>query len=70
VRHAVTISNESLTPARRAILLMTASALLFGAMAFAAKLASGRLSGAEVAMIRFATGMLPALLVRRWRRCQ
>lgn len=47
---------------------MVASALLFGAMAFAAKLASTRLSGAQVAMIRFATGLLPALLVPRWRR--
>jgi len=46
---------------------MVASAMLFGGMAFAAKLASTRLSGAEVAMIRFATGALPALLVPRWR---
>ena len=47
---------------------MFASAMLFGAMAFAAKLASTRLSGAEVAMIRFATGLLPVLLVPAWRR--
>ena len=47
---------------------MTGSALLFGAMAFAAKLASSRLSGAEVALIRFATGLLPALLIPRYRR--
>jgi drug/metabolite transporter (DMT)-like permease len=47
---------------------MTGSALLFGAMAFAAKLATGRLSGAEVAMIRFVTGLLPALLIPRYRR--
>jgi len=47
---------------------MVASAMLFGGMAFAAKLASTRLSGAEVAMIRFATGALPALLVPRWRK--
>ncbi len=46
---------------------MVASAVLFGGMAFAAKLASKRLSGAEVAMIRFATGLLPALLVPRFR---
>jgi drug/metabolite transporter (DMT)-like permease len=57
-----------LTPARRAVLLMIASAVLFGGMAFAAKLASSRLSGSEVAMIRFATGLIPALLVPRWRR--
>lgn len=47
---------------------MIGSALLFGAMAFAAKLASSRLSGAEVALIRFATGLLPALLIPRYRR--
>ena len=47
---------------------MIASAIFFGAMAFSAKLASSRLSGAEVAMIRFATGLLTALLVPRWRR--
>jgi drug/metabolite transporter (DMT)-like permease len=49
-------------------MLMVLSAVLFGAMAFAAKLASARLSGSQVAMIRFATGLLPALLVPRFRR--
>lgn len=52
----------------RALLLMVGSAVLFGAMAFAAKLASARLSGSQVAMIRFATGLLPALLIPRYRR--
>jgi drug/metabolite transporter (DMT)-like permease len=47
---------------------MVLSAVLFGAMAFAAKLASARLSGSQVAMIRFATGLLPALLIPRFRR--
>ena len=47
---------------------MTASAVLFGVMAFAAKLASARLSGSQVAFIRFATGLLPALLIPRFRR--
>ena len=47
---------------------MVGSALLFGAMAFAAKLASARLSGSQVAMIRFATGLTPALLIPRHRR--
>ena len=46
---------------------MVASAVFFGAMAFSAKLASTRLSGSEVAFIRFATGLLPAMLVPRWR---
>ena len=47
---------------------MVLSAVLFGAMAFAAKLASARLSGSQVAMIRFATGLLPAMLIPRFRR--
>ena len=47
---------------------MTASATMFGAMAFAAKIASARLSGPQVAMIRFAVGLLPCLLVPRVRR--
>ncbi|HVE69824.1 MAG TPA: EamA family transporter [Thermoanaerobaculia bacterium] len=52
----------------RALLLMVCSAVLFGFMAFAAKLASARLSGSQVAMIRFATGLAPALLIPRYRR--
>ena len=52
----------------RALLLMVASAVLFGAMAFAAKLASARLTGSQVALIRFATGLTPALLIPRYRR--
>lgn len=53
---------------RRALLLMVASAVMFGAMAFAAKMASARLSGPQVAMIRFAIGLLPVLLVPRFFR--
>lgn len=60
----MTISKDT----ERALLLMLCSAVLFGAMAFAAKLASARLSGAQVAMIRFATGLLPALLISGYRR--
>lgn len=52
----------------RALLLMVCSAVFFGAMAFAAKLASARLSGSQVAMIRFATGLTPALLIPRYRK--
>ena len=52
----------------RALLLMTAAATLFGLMAFCAKVASARISGPQVAMIRMAVGLLPALLVPRWRR--
>ncbi len=53
---------------RRALLTMVASATMFGCMAFAAKIASERLSGPEVAMVRFAVGLLPVLLVARYRR--
>ena len=47
---------------------MVGSATMFGAMAFSAKLASARLSGPQVAMIRFAIGLLPVLLVAPYRR--
>lgn len=47
---------------------MTVSATFFGVMAFAAKVASARLSGPEVAMVRFAVGLLPVLVVPRYRR--
>jgi drug/metabolite transporter (DMT)-like permease len=60
----VTISKAT----ERALLLMVCSAVFFGAMAFAAKLASARLSGSQVAMIRFATGLTPALLIPRYRK--
>jgi len=52
----------------RALLLMVASATLFGLMAFSAKVATHRLAGPQVAMIRMAVGLLPALAVPRWRR--
>lgn len=47
---------------------MLASATLFGLMAFAAKVASVRLSGSEVAMVRMAVGLAPCLLIPRFRR--
>ncbi|HEY3053587.1 MAG TPA: DMT family transporter [Thermoanaerobaculia bacterium] len=47
---------------------MVASATMFGCMAFAAKVASQRLSGPEVAMVRFAVGLVPAIVVPRYRR--
>ena len=46
---------------------MLGSAMLFGAMAFTAKLASARLTGSQVAFIRFFIGCLPALLIPRFR---
>lgn len=67
---AATIPDTAQDPRaiRRALLLMAASATMFGAMAFSAKVASARLSGPQVAMIRFAVGLLPCLLVPRYRR--
>ena len=52
----------------RALLLMVLSATFFGVMAYAAKVASARLSGPEVALIRFVVGISPVLLVPRYRR--
>lgn len=42
--------------------------MLFGAMAFTAKLASARLTGSQVAFIRFAIGLMPALFIPRFRK--
>jgi drug/metabolite transporter (DMT)-like permease len=52
----------------RALMLMTASATMFGAMAFAAKVASAHLPGPEISMLRMAAGLLPCLLIPRYRR--
>lgn len=48
--------------------MLVASATLFGLMAFSAKLASARLSGAQIAMVRFSVGAIPFLAVARYRR--
>ena len=47
---------------------MVIAATLFGAMAFSAKIASSRLSGTEVALIRMAAGLLPVIVIPRYRR--
>jgi drug/metabolite transporter (DMT)-like permease len=47
---------------------MVVAATMFGVMAFSAKIASARLSGPEVVMIRMAVGLLPCLLIPRYRR--
>jgi len=53
---------------RRALLMFVASSTAFGVMAFCAKLASARgVGGAEVAALRFASGLVPVLLSRRLR---
>ena len=52
----------------RALQTMVVSATAFGAMAFMAKVASARISGSEVALIRMLIGLLPCILVPRYRR--
>src|SRR5258705_10918302 len=52
----------------RAVMLMIASATMFGGMAFTAKVATARLGGPEVAVLRMGAGLLPCLLVPRYRR--
>src|SRR5258708_26064334 len=52
----------------KALVIMTLSAAFFGVMAFTAKLAAARLSGPEVAFVRFAVGLSPLLVVPRYRR--
>jgi drug/metabolite transporter (DMT)-like permease len=56
------------TPMHRALALMMISASFFGVMAFSAKVAAARLSGPEVAFVRFAVGLTPVLFVPRFRR--
>jgi drug/metabolite transporter (DMT)-like permease len=53
---------------QRALIFMSVAATCFGIMAFAAKLASAELSGPQVAVVRFAFGLLPCLLIPRYRR--
>src|SRR5260370_8657996 len=52
----------------RALITMVIAATAFGAMAFAAKVASARIPGTEVALIRMAIGLLPCIVVPRYRR--
>jgi drug/metabolite transporter (DMT)-like permease len=52
----------------RALALMAVSATFFGVMAFSAKVAAARLSGPEIAFVRFAIGLTPVLFVPRFRR--
>jgi drug/metabolite transporter (DMT)-like permease len=48
--------------------MMLAAATMFGLMAFSAKIATERLSGPQVAMIRMAAGLLPCIVIPRYRR--
>jgi drug/metabolite transporter (DMT)-like permease len=62
---AVTVTKNA---HHRALLTMVVAATSFGLMAFSAKIACARLSGPEVAMIRMAVGLLPCIVVPRYRR--
>lgn len=53
---------------RRPLVLMAASAVFFALMAFAAKIASARLTGSQVAFVRFIIMLLPVLAVPRLAR--
>ena len=48
--------------------MMAVAATSFGFMAFSAKLASRNLSGPEVAFVRMVVGLLPCLVIPRYRR--
>lgn len=62
------MSSPQGSAVRTATLALVLASCLFGVMAFAAKLASPRIGGAQIAMVRFGLGALPFLLVPRWRR--
>ena len=53
--------RAAISPTARALLVASLAAVLFGAMAFSAKLAAARLSGSEVAFLRFAVMLVPLL---------
>lgn len=54
---------------RRALWMLVLSAVCFGVMAFAAKLAAGTgMGGAQVAAVRFASGLVPVVLAPSVRR--
>lgn len=52
----------------RALMLLVLSSTLFGVMAFLAKLASARIDGAQVAMVRFAVSLVPIVFSPAFRR--
>ncbi len=52
---------RAISPTGRALIVASGAGICFGAMAFAAKIAAARLSGSEVACIRFALMLAPLL---------
>src|SRR5438094_9548395 len=62
---AVTLTKNA---RQRALMTMVVAATAFGIMAFAAKIASAHISGSEVALIRMLMGLLPCVVVPRYRR--
>jgi drug/metabolite transporter (DMT)-like permease len=59
------VRHDPPVPSRRPLLIMAASTVCFALMALAAKLASVRLAGSEVAFIRFVVMAVPVLAVPR-----
>src|SRR4051812_50164135 len=59
------VRHDPPVPSRRPLLIMAASTVCFALMALAAKLASARLAGSEVAFIRFVVMAVPVLTVPR-----
>jgi drug/metabolite transporter (DMT)-like permease len=59
------LRHDAPVPTRRALAILAASAVCFALMAFAAKLASARLSGAEIAFLRFVVMLVPLVAVPR-----
>jgi drug/metabolite transporter (DMT)-like permease len=53
---------------RRALMLLALSAVCFGLMAFAARLAAQRLGGPQIAAVRFLVMLVPVLVVPAWWR--
>src|SRR4051812_49747978 len=59
------VRHDPPVPSRRPLLIMATSTVCFALMALAAKLASARLAGSEVAFIRFVVMAVPVLTVPR-----
>ncbi len=54
-------ARAGISPTARALVVASLAGVCFGAMAFSAKIASARLSGSEVAFLRFALMLAPLL---------
>src|SRR5215207_4169851 len=62
------LRHDPPVPTPRPLLLMATSSVCFSFMAFAAKLAAERLSGSEIAFLRFAFMLIPVVLIPKLAR--